>query len=232
MINVRRYNPILKQKLSLLIHANDPTDLLKFLYSLNVGDFRSACYILSEDLLHTVDSDQYWAFFNKIVPSNSKAFLGTFLKSAVYLKKKERLAISIENITDFLSYATPIDKKKFLEALLPCINSIDELENIIYNIFNKDVEQAVPYLINSGTTASYFILFRILKTLDWNETQLRSCVISLMKCNRSYAFNMSSILIQYFDLKSVPGCFSLHIEPYELSCLDQNFESFSKILKK
>lgn len=232
MINVRRYNPILKQKLSLIINANDPADLLRFLNSLNVADFRSACYILAEVLLPTIGSDKYWSFFSKIVPSNTKAFLGTFLKSAVSLKKKGCLTISIENITDFLSYATPIDKKKFLEALLPYINHIDELEMVVYNIFNKDVKQAVPYLINSGTTASYFILFRILKTLDWDETQLRACVISLMKCNRSNAFNMSSILIKYFDLKSVPGCFALHIEPYELSCLDQNFESFSKILNK
>ena len=66
--------------------------------------------------------------------------------------------------------------------------------------------------------------------MDFTPDVLRSYTISLMKLEKKIAFNMASILKQYYDLQNVPGHLSLHLEPYELSRLDQSYDSFVKII--
>ena len=215
-----------------MVEAQNAEGLKTVLDSLTVAEGRTAGYILSEQILPALTSDQYWLFFLHIVPSNSKAYLGTFLKAAVQLLRYDRLVVNESVLEQFSSAATPLDVKKFAEAFFSELRHADMVDLIVANLFRSNRPAAVAHLMNAGTPAAYFVLFRLLKAMDCDTDTLRSYVISLMKSDRKFAFNMASILIQYFDLHQIPGHFSLQIPPYELSRLDDNYESFIKVLKR
>ena len=44
------------------------------------------------------------------------------------------------------------------------------------------------------------------------------------------AYKMASLLKSYFDIENVPVTFSLNIESYQLSRLDQGYDKFKKML--
>lgn len=232
MINIRRYNPVLKERLHTALKTDAPAVLVRLLQSLTVADNRTASYILSEQLLPTLSAEQYWHLFLGVVPVHSKAYLGTFLKAAVIMARDNRLELDHAVLQSFNEVSTAIDARKFLEALLPYLKQADDVRFLVRLFLRDQLPVAAPYLIGSGTAATYFVLFKLLKSSDCSSELLRVYTIQLMKSGKPHAFNMASILTRYFDLKNIPGHFSLEIEPYELSCLDQNFASFSKMLKR
>ena len=52
-----------------------------------------------------------------------------------------------------------------------------------------------------------------------------------MKKNNDMAYNMASILKHYFGIDELKATFSLLIEPYELSYIEQNYDNFNHVLK-
>ena len=54
----------------------------------------------------------------------------------------------------------------------------------------------------------------------------------LMKKGDSRSFNLACILKQYFGLADISGQFSLRIQDYELSRLDQGYDYFVKMMNK
>lgn len=121
MVSFHKHNPLLRSRLLAKIQSNNPAELLTTLSGLSVSESRTANYLLSEDLLMLLSAEQYWNFFSVIVPTNSKGYLGTFLKAAVKLYKQKQLVFDSGFLSDFASYATLIDVRKFLETMLPLL---------------------------------------------------------------------------------------------------------------
>lgn len=232
MTTLHRHNPSLRQKLQVYISLNNPQSLLEELNKLSVTEFRTAGYLLSEELLPQLSSEQFWDFFVQVVPTNSRAYLGTFLKAAVILYKKKELLLDENKLNSFALQCTAIDTRKTLLALLPLFQSDNEVETLLRTFSFYNVKKAFPYLHHAATPAAYYVLFKLLKTADLQTDFLRLNVINLMKKGDQLSFNMASILCQYFDLKNIPGQFSLHIHPYELGRLEQGFSTFKKILSQ
>lgn len=211
--------------------SDNPEELSAVLAHLSVVERRTAGYLLSEEILPTIESERYWRFFTAIVPQNSKAYLGTFLKAAVRLLKKGELVLDEAVLESFASIATPIDVRKFLETVLPCVNDGDDMLMLVRIFCANRLEQASPYLLKAGTPMAYYVLFNLLKTVEADTETLKFHALQLIKKGDHLSFNFASILRQYFDLKHIPGFFSLKIEPYEFGRLDQGPDQFIKLLK-
>lgn len=62
MVSFRKHNPLLRSRLLTTINTNSPAELLATLSGLSVSELRTANYLLSEELLGQLSSEQYWNF--------------------------------------------------------------------------------------------------------------------------------------------------------------------------
>lgn len=62
MVSFRKHNPLLRSRLLTTINTNSPAELLTTLSGLSVSELRTANYLLSEELLGQLSSEQYWNF--------------------------------------------------------------------------------------------------------------------------------------------------------------------------
>lgn len=231
MTDVRRHNPVLRARLSACLGQNSPEELLALLAGLSNTDFRTSGYLLAEELLPAVPgSAVFWTFFCGVVPADSRAYLGTFLKAAVRMYAAGRLELSEACLADFARRATPIDRRKVLEALLPVVRTDGEVFTLLALFCEDKPEAKAAFLLKAGTLVCYYRLFQVLKMLDAGSDTLRRYVLLLMRRGDRLSFNMAGAVCRYFDIHDQPGTFSLRLPPYQLSRLDDSFDSFSKIL--
>ena len=208
---LHKHNPVLQNKLQAYITAQDVNGLATCLQSLSVGEFRTAGYMLGEKVLVTATKDYFWKVFIQFTRQNAKAFLGTCLKAFVRGYKDKKFSLSIASLQTFATYCTQIDCKKTLEAILPILRTSDEV-------------------IKAHTLPCYYELFRLLKAED--EAQIRQVIMLLVKRNDPITYSVANALKRYFDINGIPVSFSSHIEDYQLSCLDQGYDGFKKIITK
>lgn len=230
MSTVHRHNPLLRSKLMTLLRQADAEAMANFLSALSVSDFRTAGFLLSEEVLPTSEEQTFWTFFVAIVPLHPKAYLGTFLKACVSMYRRHRLSLSTEALQAFAASCTPIDRKKILETLLPVMHTSDEVGLLIQLFCREETNVPLIYLIKAHTVQAYYQLFLRLKKEE--TSTVRSCILSLMKMNDALSFNMASLMKRYFDIPNVPGSFSLQVNDYELSRMDQGYDAFVKMLKR
>lgn len=229
MGNLIKHNPVLRNKLASFIAKNDAGGLCLLLRSLRVSEFRTAGYLLSEDLLPQVDGETYWSLFTKVVPTFPKAYLGTFLKAGQRLYQSKKLALDAAALSHFAETANAVDIRKTLEAFLPVLSSQSEIQMLLEAFQMNDAQKAYTFLLKAQTIHAFYHLFLLLKLADDAEFT-QSVTLLLLKQNRPLSYNMASLLKQYFDLTNVPCTFSLSIEHYKLSRVDEGFASFKKIL--
>lgn len=237
MLNVRQHNPLLRNRLLVYIAANDAAGLADCLASLSNTEFRTAGFLLGEDLLPLLadgeeeNSAGFWNFFLTIVPRHPKAYLGTFLKAAVSLCKTGKLSLNDSRLDSYAKeQASPIDCRKVLDALLPEMKTPQEGMRLLQLFGEEKAETQVQALLKTTTPVGYYLLFRTLKTCEENRRLIHLCCIALLKKGDNRSFNLASILYEYFDLDELPATFSLKIRPYQFGRLDDSYESFLKIL--
>jgi len=228
---LRRYNPQLLAKLSAAAVADTAEPLAQLLVQLSVAEFRTAGFLLAESVLPALGSEKFWKYFVALVPMNSKAYLGTFLKAAVRNYRVGLLPLSASALREFSKTATAIDKRKVLDALLPEVKKMNEVQLLLQTFQAETLAAAAPYLLKAHTPVCYCMLFRLLRTAETDPETLRRYALQLISYGDKISFNLASIIEQYFDLKGLPATFSLNLRPYELSRLDAAPETFIKILK-
>lgn len=231
MVNVHRHNPALRLRLKSLIDSGDGKGLLAVLQALNNREQRTAGYLLGEELLATMREPQaFLDIFLVVVSANAKAYLVTFLKAARELYGTGQLSLTDERWTAFAATASAVDCCKVLDTLLPVANKADEVAALLQNFATDSAEEQITYLLRSGTTASYYYLFRLLQRVEDQRELLRRCYVGLVQRGEHRSFNMACIVRSYFDLHELPGNFSLNLQPYQFSRLDLTPESFAKVL--
>lgn len=232
MINIRRHNPVLRQRLDAYIAAGDAAGLRDFLAELPHAAFRTAGYLLGESMLAQLAPADFWRFFGTIVPTHTKAYLGTFLKAAAGICGTAGLDGARTALQGFAATATPIDRRKTLEKLLPALQDTDEAETLLRLFSTGDPHDETDILLRIATPRSYFLLMRRLRAMEGEHDMLHACCLQLMRKGDHLSFNMACVVQAYFGLKDLPGTFSLHVEPYELSLLESSYEDFCKIIRK
>lgn len=223
---LRRHNPILRQRLLQPLQAGDIKGLQDILANLKSMDFKTAGFLLAEELLPTINEALFWECFTTIVPTNPKAYLGTFLKGAVALHRQGALTLTHETLSVYSqSGISTIDCRKVLEALLPLAKKHEEITFLLRH-FTADVQQRITLLLRITTLPAAYALFQEMKTMEEDASLLRSTCLALMKRGDAHAFRLASLCVSYFGLEELPGTFSLTLQPYELSRLDQSYETF------
>ena len=237
MLNVRQHNPLLRNRLLSYITAHDADGLADCLATLSNTEFRTAGFLLGEELLPLLSSKveeedgAFWHFFLTIVPRHPKAYLGTFLKAAATLCQACSLSLSDSRLDHYAKeQASPIDRRKALDALLPQMHTPQEATRLLQLFGEESPEAQVHALLRTNTAVGCYLLFRTLKTCEENRQLLHQCCIALLKKGDSRSFNLACILYEYFGLDQLPATFSLQIRPYQLGRLDDSYESFLKIL--
>lgn len=228
---LHRTDTLLRQRLDQLIVSGNISQLPSALGQLSVADFRRAGKLLADDLLPSLDNETYWACFHAVVPTNPKAYLMTFLKAAVKLYRAHRLILSSDTLAPFASKATPIDKRKTLNTLLPLVATSDEVTCLLAAFSVDNAPQAAPYLVKSPTPPCLYSLFVLLKKDEPNRELIGQCIAQLVARGGTTACNMASILANYFDCPTERAQFALRIPPYMLSRLEMGEEAFYKILQ-
>lgn len=222
---------ILKTQIAVFIRQEKAESLRDYLASLRNADFRLAGQILAdrqlwEHLPEATANTMFWHFAAVLVAANNRAYLGTMLKAATATKS---LMPTVEFAT---TCTTDIDKKKVLEALLPTQKTPSDV-NAMLQMFGFDSAAATEnILFKIGTPACYFVLFNLLKQYEDRHDYLRRICIELIRKGDKYSFNLACIIKEYFGLAELPGTFSLSLQPYELSRLDANYDTFLSIIRK
>ena len=215
----------------------EPKDFLVYLNGLTNSQFRKLSQQLSDRLLPEMTVDEFWPLFSELFFSDRKAYLGTLLKALCLRLEKSgvvgdsSLAFEKEGVWQ-LPFAlvcqslTETDRKKVLLSLLPLIDNPADVERLLLQCQLTEAATWIPYLLQSPTAPSYFLLLRALRYVEHDRALLIRTCHYLMKLGDEQSFNMASILRLSFALEEVHGTFSLQLEPYHLSRIEQNYEAF------
>jgi len=232
MSEVRKHNPYLEKRLRNLLASADGEALLRALDELSNAEFRTAGYLLGEVLLPKLSADRFEEIFFAVVPTNPKAFLGTFLKAAATLCEAGTLRFDVARWQTYAAGASQIDRKKMLERLLPLGKSLQEVQTLL-TLFALEREDAnLLLLIGAATLPALYVLFLRLRTLEHDKPLLRHYCIVLMQKGGNLNFRMAAFLQTYFDVGPLPGTLSRHIEPYHLARFEGGYDSFKMMLLK
>jgi len=231
MTQFRKYHPVLEKRLLAFAEIGDAAGLLAFLRTVSHADFRTASYLLREKLLPSeAVAPRFWQLFATLVPADSKAYLGTFLKAAIPLFQAGRIEFDFVCLESYSAQCTPIDCRKLLDSWLPFAKNPDELRSLLQLFCPEDDEIRIGYLLQVNTGPACFELFQRLRRLEHRPAEVRRCCLHLMQRGDKRSFNLAGILQKYFDLGELPGTFSLRLEHYQLGRLDESYEKFLKIL--
>lgn len=223
---------MLESRLRTVFEHNDCTALVALSESLSVSEKRTLGYLLAEKFLLQTDEPAFWAFFLALVPHDSKAHLMTFVKPAVALYLQNRLSINEAALTAFAENATVVDGRKLLAAFLPILRTSEEGRLMLQLFCPDDVETRLSVLLPIDSLVASYLLFQEMRRLDHDSPMIRHCCIMLMKRGGKYGFNMASALSSYFDVENLPGTFSLRLKTYQLSRLENSFQTFSAEISK
>ena len=234
MVTEKHYSPLIHKKLISIFEANDLSLLPDYFNTLSNSNFRTAGYVLGEQILPQVSEDCYWNAFYVLLRYNSKAFLVTMLKAAVLRLQDGCFSLLHPGFVVVSNYLNTnkldIDKTKLMIHLVPVLGEVEKMDYLFKRLQVDDPRIKLDFLLRGTNIPCYFLLFQTLKQLEHDKELLVRCCYFLMKKGDTLSFNLASIMKLYFDLYSVKGIFSLRINPYELGRIDCSFEAFSKLI--
>ena len=234
MSNDKRYNPIIYSRLAVLCGQQDWDGVVRYLQSLSHAGFRTAGYLLGERFLTEVAEEEYWTAFRRMVEFDTKALLGTLLKTAVNRLGQGTLSVRHPGFVALAEWLEAEDRKvdehKILLYLIPALSADSDMEALFVRFHVNEPRRRMDYLLRGNSLPCYFLLFRTLRFLEHDKPLLTECCRFLMKKGDSLSFNMASLVKRYFDLPRVQGTFSLCIQPYEMARLEASFDTFAKVM--
>ena len=225
----------LAKQMQAFLDERNAEGLLAYMQRLSNAARRSADALLGERLLIDVEEEAFWLFFSEMVRRAPKAYLGTFLKAAAARLPKGQLNAANPLFLKFAAEeATPIDRTKCLDALLPLIKQPEDAERVLDAFFCKEQKSApgrALALLKVPTDACNYLLFKTMKQTD-DLVLVRKVCLRLLQRGGSASFNLAGILAGYFGIQSLPAAFSLKIEPYQYSHLEESYGNFLKYLRQ
>ena len=220
----------LRQLLRNALQSGDYATLPTLVESLSHADRRRCGVLLGEELLPAL-GEEYWQAFAAVVPADPKAYLGTFLKALDLRLRHDSEGWRNPLLAKFLrEQATDIDRRKCAETILPHLVEVDTIEELVATCFPDAKEGKALFLMRTATPQTFFLLFKHLRTIEDDAATLRKYCIALLKRGDSLSFNMAYIIQDYFGLERLPATFSLHLQPYQYSRLEQSFDEFCQLL--
>ncbi len=234
MINERKTNPVIANKLSGLIESKSWNDMEVYLLSLSNSYFRSVGHILANDIMLRLTGEDFWELFSRLSLFRPKAFLGTCLKAAIIQYKNSKISVDSEILRKYAETVNEkgmnIDRDKFLASMLTALQNYEEFDMLFAYFGIAQGKDRIRYLLHCSTASAYHSLFRNLKYIQDDIEFMQKCCYVLIRKDDRLSYNMASILCKYFDIPNVRGVFSLNIEPFQLNYLDSSQQAFTKVL--
>lgn len=221
-------------KLKLQSLVADTDSLIAYLSGLSNAQMRIAQKTLSEDILPLLASDdEYWMVFIALYRSNSKMWLVVLLKSLGRRIADGRTRVSelIEFVGGLSGNFTDIDRQKFLACMLPLLENPEDAKLLLRATGLGESADWIGHLLAIRTKAAGFLLLEALRYVEHDRSLLFRTCRYLMKRGDTLGFSLASIIRLSYDIKEVRGTFSLHLAPYELSRIEQNYDAFCKVVR-
>ena len=242
----QHYHPVIYQRLRQLFEASDWDALIPYLTGLSHSHFRTAGYMIGERLLADVNADAFWLIAMRLILWQPKAFTVTMAKAAIPRLSRGSLSLDDPGFHTLAGALKDdshlIDRQKLLLQWLPTICTPDAMEQLFSVLGITETRRRVEFLLRTDGLVAAFLLLRELRFEEHDPAYLTSVCRQLIQRAsslshstgqaNSLSFNLASLLRTYFDLPDIRGTFSLHLEPYELSRLDTDFDVFKRVITK
>src|SRR5574344_834480 len=164
------YNAAVMKSLKDYLQQSDWEGMLLFLDNLSNSQFRTACYMLSSDILPVIADKDFWICFEVLYASSPKIWLGSLLKSVAIRYKEGHLSFDNACFKKVCCHIAEgkhkIDEQKIVRCLLPVLETPKEINELFRNLSVDDPHPAADYLIEQNTLPCYFILFQKLRQMD------------------------------------------------------------------
>lgn len=231
----QHYNPQIYVRLKTLLATDDFSQLTAYLEGLSNAHFRTAGYLLGERLLTTLSPERFWLLMRQLILWHPKAFVGTLAKTSAKRLQDGSISLDDEGFTTLAQAlkgdSHVIDREKLMLQWLPVLTRYEWVERL-FKAFDVPTTRGMEFLLRTDGLVAGFVLLRALRFEEHNTPLLVHACHTLMRRGDSLSFNVASAIRSFFDLQDVRGVFSLHIEPYELSRLDTDFDTFSRVVRK
>lgn len=216
-----------------LIEMRDWESLSRHFDTMTNMEFRRTEVLVRERVLPELGNDSFWETLLHIIIYKRSAFLscaagvGRIARSGVLSFASEyTLALS-----EYLAKTNPDSLVKIVNIMLPHMVTLTQVEGLLRCFLHDGYRAHVAVLLKMDSPLCYYVLFRTLRHLAEDKKLIETCCRFIMKRNNDMAFNMASMLKVYFGLTGLQFRFSLNIEPYELSFIDKNYDTFLRVLQ-
>ena len=222
----RHYSKTLEQHLLPPVQAGDAEALVCLLDSFSRSEQRTAGYMLGEQLLRDCPTDIYWKLTEALVHYDSRAYLITLMKTLLVRMERGTASIADQPFRRLAATFNDIERQKVALLLLPAFHQPEEVERLFSILCIAKGREQMVYLVRIDTPACLFLLLRSLRYIEHDRKEVAQIARTLMKRGTGGSFNLASIIKVAFGLDELSGTFSLRLQPYQISRLEQSFEAF------
>ena len=212
-----------------MLCQQDWTTLDSLLDRLTNTEFRRIERLIRDEVLPTLSNNEFWNAYLHLIIYKRQAFLSG-IRAIGRLAQARELRFDTPAALQIAETIDETQAKKVIDMALPLMQTQSHITGLFHLFHLDDERHRVSLLIRIDTPLAYYMLFRNLCNIPDNRTLALRCYRFILKRQNDRAYNMASILRTYFGLHEAKEQLSLHIEPYELSFLDRNYERFCYVL--
>ena len=194
------------------------------------SEFRRVQPIVRNEILPRLTNEEFWEAFRHFLAFRPQAFL-----SCVHCIEGliENGTLNLNN-SHFIAIGKQLDdrqRQKLVSIALSYMPSEQTIRQLFAAMLIDNTDIRISLLIRESTPLTYYMLFKTLKEMPDHHDKCVSCCRQIMKKQDDLSYNMASILRAYFGLNEIQGQLSLKVEHYELSYLEQSFDTFRFVLE-
>ena len=220
------------EELHQLITIGNWEKLYSTFASMSNSDFRRAQSYIRTKLLPQLPNDTFWDTLLHLIKYRRQAFLSG-LSAISHLAADGTLNFHVAAATtlaEHLSRSHPASTLKAASIMIPLVQTEQQMASLLQTFRPDSQQHLIMALLTTETPLSYYALFGELRHTADNQALALTCCRHIMRRGNDLAYNMAALLQAYFGLHELRGQFSLHIEPYELSRLERDPQTFYHIL--
>ncbi len=220
-----------KEKALMFVGIRDWEGLERMLRSLSNMEFRRMERVMREEVLTELDNEAFWETLLHIIIYKRAGFISG-ATAVGHLATDGTLNFEAEGVKLLYEHLKETDEGsivKLCNMMLPALQTEVQVMGL-WSAFHVENEVTrLTMLLKVDSPLSYYLIFKTLKLIE-DKVVARKCCMSLIKRQDDRAFNAVCIIKAYFGLDDLPGRFSMKIEPYELSHIDRNYDTFCHVL--
>ena len=215
----------------MFVGTRDWEGLGRMLRSLSNMEFRRMERVMREEVLTELDNEAFWETLLHIIIYKRAGFISG-ATAVGHLATDGTLNFEAEGVRLLYEHLKETDEGsivKLCNMMLPALQTEAQVMGL-WSVFHVENEVTrLTMLLKVDSPLSYYLIFKTLKLIE-DKVVARKCCMSLIKRQDDRAFNAVCIIKAYFGLDDLPGRFSMKIEPYELSHIDRNYDTFCHVL--